>query len=279
MQYEFDLTQNYSYKSPLNYPGGKRKTWKYFKEVFPSNIEILVSPFCGGCGLELLCASNNIKVIASDFSEPLINFWQYYQKDSNALINRALKLFPLSYEETRSFYLNQLEHNCKSIEGNVLTDFERAVIYFLINKQSFRGIGLAQSPQKTNPQGVANKQLIESNKGWYNPNITFLHNDYKNILDQYNGNFMYFDPPYVGAEHFYGSNISGRNTFDHKEFRNKITSLNNQWILSYRKHDLIVDLYKDFRIVEYNFAHHYRGKGTKLSYGAKQVIELFIMNF
>ena len=279
MQHTFDLINNFSHETPLTYPGGKKKTWKHFKHILPNNVTTLVSPFCGGCAIELACASNGIKVVASDFSEPLINFWTHYQKDSKKLIDLATKLFPLSYEETRFFYLNQLQPDCQSVTGKQLTDFERAAVYFLINKQSFRGIGLAQSPQKATPEGAATKELVESYRDWYNPYIIFYCSDYKDILEQYEGNFMYFDPPYVGTEHFYGDNTSGKQTFDHKEFHQKISNLSNRWILSYKKHDLVMELYKDFNIVEYSFAHHYRSKETESTYGAKKVTELFIMNF
>ena len=262
-----------SHKSPLNYPGGKRRTWNHFKKVFPKDEKILVSPFAGGCGVELICAANGTKVIAADKYEVLINFWQQYQINSDQLIEAAIKLLPLSYEEKLVFYENQLVPQCKDLYGNILTNFDRAVYFFLINRQSFRGLSLMQKPMHVWNKRDANAALFKKFKGWYNPNITFIHNDYRNILDQYEGHLMYFDPPYIDTEYVYGTKDDKNIKFDHKEFRNRIVNLNNRWILSYRKHELVMDLYKDFNIYEYNFSHAHGSKG------AKDVTELFILNW
>ena len=263
-----------SNKSPLHYPGGKARAWNKFKEFLPSNVTILVSPFCGGCAIELNCAVNNIDVIASDRVEPLINFWQQYQKDSNALMDQVIEWFPLSYEEGLVFYENQLQSGCKNIKGDILSDLERAAVYLLLNRQTFRGNTLTQKSQKKLHRDL-NVDTFKKLKGlynWYNPNITFIHSDYKDTIEEYEGQFMYFDPPYVDYEHVYGTKDDKKNKFDHKGFHDRIAALNNQWILSYKKHDLIMELYKDFRIIEYNFSHTHGSKG------AKDVTELFILN-
>ena len=273
MQFEFELGQPLTYRTPLHYPGGKKKTWKHFKNVFPTNITTLVSPFCGGCAIELICASNGVKVIASDRVEPLINFWNQYQQQPDQIINQAIKWFPLPYDEAKVFFENELAPFCKDIEGKKLTNFERAAIYFLINRQNFRGLTLIQGPQRKIKHGDANVELFLKYKGFYNPNITFICSDYKDILNQYEGNFMYFDPPYIGTEYVYGTKSDKNLGFNHEELAEQVTTLNNRWIMSYRKHDLIMDLYKDYRIIEYNYNHSHG------SQGAKEVTELFILNW
>ena len=262
-----------SNKSPLHYPGGKARSWKHFKGLLPNNVGTLVSPFCGGCAIELNCTINNIKVIASDRVEPLINFWQQYQKDANLVIDQAIEWFPLSYEEGINFYENQLRPNCKNLAGKVLNDQERASIYLLANRQNFRGLTLVQTPQKKLHRTLSIETFKNLKCNWYNPNITFICSDYAAIIKQYEGQFMYFDPPYVNTEYVYGTKADKNTKFDHKKFADKISNLSNQWILSYRKDDLIMDLYKEFHIREYKFSHVHGAKG------AKDVTELFITNY
>ena len=264
-----------SANTPLMYPGAKSKLWQPFMKLLPfkrGSLKTIVSPFCGSAALEIRCAVNGIKVVAGDNCEPMINFWQYYQKDSNALVDQALEWFPLSYQEGVVFYYNELAPNCTHLDGHTLSDFERAATFLLINRQSFNGQTLIQSPLKGTPQGNMTVKRLEKLRDWYNPNLTFVHSDYTDLINHYEGQFMYFDPPYVGAEYIYGTKNMDK-SFNHKEFRNKIADLKNNWILSYRKHDLIMDLYQDFRIVQHNFLHH---QGLK---GKQSVVELFIMNY
>ena len=277
MQIEFDLAQNYSYKSPLMYPGGKSRVCKKIRSYIPTDLTTLVSPFMGGGSIELNCACNNIKVIASDNFEPLVNFWQYFISDANKVIDIVLKLFPLSYEETVYYYKNELKPNQKNFYGNIYSDLERAAIFLLMNKQSFRGLALSRTPQKKYLEASANIEMFEKLRTWYNPNINVHNNDYRTTLDQYNGHFMYFDPPYVEKEDYYGSK-SINNHFDHHEFKDRISCLDNRWVLSYLKHDLIIGLYQDFNIIEYQQPVT-MGKRIKDKEKARVNTELFIMNF
>lgn len=258
-----------SIRSPINYPGGKRRSWKLFKELLPSKVERIISPFCGGAALELRCASNGIPVLASDASEPLINFWKHYQKDSNELIDIVLDLFPLSWEETTNIYENQLKINYRNVDGKLISPMERAAYYLLMNRQSFKGLTLAAKPQFSYAECNANVPLFKKLRNWNNSNISFQHCDYKDALESaLPSDFVYLDPPYVGHENLYACE------FDHREFYEVVRKLDNQWILSYKEDPLIFDLYQDYRIVKYKLIHLIGPKS-----GAKIGQELFISNF
>ena len=264
-----------SSNTPLRYPGGKTKMWKRFAKLLSerfNNIDTLVSPFCGAASIEIKCAANNIKVIAGDNLEPLINFWHYYQKDSQALVDQALQWYPLSYEEGLTFFHNELKENCQNLHGNTLTNFDRAAIFFLINRQTFRAYTLNQGPQKRTPEGLTSSSQLQKFREWYNTNITFVYSDYRKLIDHYEGHCMFFDPPYVDREYIYGTKNMDK-SFDHKALRDKIVNLNNQWILCYVKHDLIMDLYQDFEIIEHEYTH------TLNRTGRTEVKELFIINY
>lgn len=265
---------NYSYKSPLRYPGGKTKAWKFFEQVLPKGISTLTSPFLGGGGIELCCSVNGIHVTASDNFEPLVNFWQELQIDSEALVNLALGIFPLSLEHRFHFYKNKLARNCVNPFGHKMTDFERAAIFLIMNRLSWSGQTLASTPFKIKEEMMEkHKNSIKRLSGWSNNNISISCCDYTETFSKVNENdFCYLDPPYVGTEGYYGSPFDN-NKFDHHKFYEEVKNLSCSWILSYKKHEFVTDLYKDYRIIEYG-----------LNYSMPQTItdkatELFIVNY
>lgn len=262
-----------SHKSPLIYPGGKSKAWKRLQQYIPNDIVTLVSPFIGGGTIELKCAALGAKVTASDNLEPLVNFWQYFIEDSNQVIDIVRNIIPLSYEERYHYYQTELKPDTKAFDGSILHNVNRAAIFFVLNRQNFRGWTLLAPPTKSCFMNNLTSSIVKSYENWYNPNIKVIHSDYKPVLqDVQKEDFIYADPPYIGKEHFYGTKDSKKD-FDHYEFKNLITSLSNQWIISYLKHDLIMDMYKDYRIIEYQH------RPTIVDNVRPPNTELFIMNF
>ena len=51
---QVDLFSLPDVKSPLGYPGGKRKLWPYLEGYLPSNLKQLVSPFMGRRGYRII---------------------------------------------------------------------------------------------------------------------------------------------------------------------------------------------------------------------------------
>ena len=271
-QLEFNIIKpQLSNRSPLMYPGGKSRSFKTFKHYLPTDVKEMVSPFIGGGGIELNCAARGIKVIGFDNLEPLVNFWRFFLMDPSALMDKVLELRPLTYEERHYYYTISLKAGENDFSGQPYSDFERAALFLLINRQSFRGWTLVAQPARKYDEPSIAVDLLRKFKDWHNPNISVAQSDYKATLDRFDGTFMYLDPPYVDKEHFYGSKQSN-NSFDHEEFAHRVTKLSNRWILSYIKHDLIMEMYKDYRIVEYNHR-------ASIGGSVKPNTELFIMNY
>ena len=262
-----------SHKSPLMYPGGKTKAWKRLQHYIPNNITTLVSPFMGGGAVELKCAALGAKVSASDILEPLVNFWQCFIEDSNQVMDIVNSKVPLSYEERYHYYETELKPDQKGFDGSFLDNVNRAAIFFILNRQNFRGWTLLAPPTKSYFLNNLTDSILKSYENWYNPNITVIHSDYRPVLELVKSDdFVYADPPYVGKEHFYGTKDSVKE-FDHLEFKERMISLPCKWIISYIKHDLIMDLYKDYQIIEYQH------KPTIVDVKSKANTELFIMNY
>ena len=241
-------------------------------DLLPDDVDVLVSPFLGGGAIELAVGKKkNVKVIASDSFEPLVNCWQQIQKDGIVFNDSALEVYPLSFEERKHYFLNKMVKSCQDMNGQTLSDFDRAVKYWLVNRMSFIGSGLTQSPQKNVPEHCCNEENLRKFRPWYNDFVTVSHADYRETIEEYDGHFMYLDPPYPDTKG-YGDRESCKLEFDHAELCERIGSLNNRWILSYNDHPLIRDLYDDFRIIEYN-------RPDLAGGNQKRVSELFITNF
>ena len=64
--------------SPLRYPGGKNKTYKYVKFLVETNsITTYIEPFCGGAAvaLKLLFNGNVNKIMINDFDRSIYAMW------------------------------------------------------------------------------------------------------------------------------------------------------------------------------------------------------------
>ena len=248
MQFELiDLPQLPNIKSPLGYPGGKKKLWTYIEPYLPDDLTHLVSPFIGGGAIELACTGKLIHVQASDNFEPLTNFWEFFIGNTVELINLFLNMYPLTFDERMHYHNTKLEKGSFDMNNNILSDIERAALYFCINKQSFRGWGLARPPspkEELRPVSTFEKWLT-----WQNKYLEVTCSDYVPAIENADGRFLYLDPPYVNKEYFYGA-YKDKSVFDHENLALLLHKTKSKWIMSYGNHPLIHELYKDYTILE-----------------------------
>lgn len=77
--------------SPLNYIGGKARILDQMLPLFPSDVDIFVDLFCGGCNVGMNYKSNY--TIYNDISKPLISLIQSLRDmDNETIINGINKL-------------------------------------------------------------------------------------------------------------------------------------------------------------------------------------------
>ena len=235
------------YRTPLSYPGGKKKLWPIFRSYLPTDVLQLVSPFVGGAAIELACAANGIKVKAFDNFEPLVNFWKQMQLDANVVVDQVRHYFPLDNDYFRYVFKSELIAGCADQDGSIFTDVERAALFFVINKMSFNGFSLARGYNNNNFKKVG---YFKRWRNWTNNNITFGHQDCFDTIQQYDGVFMYLDPPYIGNDHYYGANTNpNEQHFDHYKLCSILKQSSSKWILSYGDHTIIRELYCDYKMI------------------------------
>lgn len=231
-------------KSPLRYPGGKSRAVKeIYKYIEPLGIKTLCSPFFGGGSLEIFCAKKGIKVYGYDNFRPLVDFWNWLLKDPNKLANEVAKYRPLQPRE--KFYELQKKH-----VNNVLDNFQRAVIFYVLNRTSFSGStlsgGMASDDKDDNPRFT--ESSIQRLRDFKIDNITVKFMDFKKSIPKHPKDLLYLDPPYLIESKLYGHKGDLHKDFDHDSLA-KILKKRGKWILSYNNSDIIQDMYKEFHIM------------------------------
>ena len=230
--------------SPIRYPGGKRWLFKTLLPLISEGTKEMVSPFFGGGAVELNLALRGVKVYGYDVFEPLVNFWQHYLDNPEGLVNHAKSLMKGKDKE----YFRKIQRGGFS----ELTDnFDRACMYFLINRMSFNGSGLApKSGIKPNHTECLGKSILDAISRLSIPNLEVKLESVFDLLKTNKSVFTYLDPPYPTLDdRLYGNSRAYHEGFNHKRLFQILNSRDN-WILSYNDAPLIQSLYKDYEKIE-----------------------------
>lgn len=244
--------------SPLWYTGAKYYLYHTLMNRFisPDTKEIL-SPFMGGCSLELYLAASGIKVYAYDNFEPVVQFFQQFNADSAAVTKRVLEIFPIykGDDESRARYVHL-------IRGGGWHELEcpidKAAHMWAISRQSFMGRNFTSLPvephhatrydffRKRIQAGIMPKGYHNLWEEWHNPNIEFGLADFRDSLAKHPDMLAYLDPPYIQKNIFYGE--GKQDEFGHVELRDMLAE-RGRFILSYGNHEDVWTLYKGFTIL------------------------------
>lgn len=250
-------------KSPLRYPGGKSRAIKFLQDYIPKDFEEYREPFFGGGSVGLYLLQNmrhsaisplyrEAKFYANDINYDLYCFWQILKMDSRTLIQEIQKIKD-SFTNGRELYNLLLTRR----DGN-LSDFQRAVDFFVLNRISFSGtIDCGGYSQKAFESRFT-QSCIERLKDMGNviqKNIEFSAQDYE-ILIQKEGNnvFIFLDPPYYSTtkSKLYGKKGDLHTSFNHERLCEVLKSTKHRFLLTYDDSKFVRELYKDFYIKEWN---------------------------
>lgn len=257
-------------KSLLRYPGGKSKAVKKIVRYFPSDIKRLVSPFIGGASVELHMASKGVEVFGYDAFEPLVEFWQCAIEDPTRLAQEVRKLHPMSRDD---FYRLQREQTEPSEK------YERAAIYFALNRSSFSGSTLSGGMSPNHPR--FNENAIERVASFRSARFTVNHADFKDSLADAADDFLYVDPPYVVDKYarLYGHKGDHNRGFDHEGLAD-ILRERDGWVLSYNDCDEVRRLYGgfEFQTVVWPYGMNMSRKSNEVVILSRDVAELHKTN-
>lgn len=264
-------------KSPLRYPGGKSRAIKILMPFFPKDFDELAEPFFGGGSVGLYLAQNfGLKqIFANDLNTDLYCFWQTLKTQNKALIDEI--------KRTRQTHTNgrELYEKLLARRGENLSDFQRAVDFFVLNRITFSGVvdcgGYSQKAYESRftPSSIERLKNMDS----ILRNFTFSNQSYESLL-QNNGKrvFIFLDPPYFSASKskLYGKKGDLHANFNHERLCEHLKNTKHHFLLTYDDSEFIRELYKDFYKLKYTLQYGMNNfKQTKANKGQ----ELLISNY
>lgn len=243
--------------TPLRYPGGKTKLYKYMIEIFKSNNlfgSTYIEPFAGGSGLaiKLLFEDKVSDIVLSDLDPLIYSFWYSVLNYSYEMCHR-IENIPVTVDEWEkqkyitlnldkfsildigfaTFYLNRTNVS-GVITGGIIGGKEQRGNYKLD----------ARFNRKTSIQKIIDINMYRDRITIYNKDAKdFIINDIPNFSTD--STFINFDPPYVKK-----GSLLYRNSFtknDHIDLQNLICNCKAKWIVTYDKCAFIHNLYHEYK--------------------------------
>ena len=240
---------NYTSKGLYRYAGGKNKRKEelisLIREIKP-NITTMMSPFFGGGSVEIMMASQGVKVRAYDLYQPLADFWEIVTTEGGKRIADAVREhIPLKDREHYKSFLPLMDSDDK---------FTRAWSFYICIKGAFSGdIGHTSELSRQNLSPAGLQKLV----GFYNPNLTFTHGDCFEKIPEHRDDFLFLDPPYFATTGFYyGKDGSTHEGFDHQKLAELLREHRGGFVMTYDNSDYLKELYHDFtefRYMEFDY--------------------------
>jgi DNA adenine methylase len=225
-------------KSPLRYPGGKSRAIQRMKLLLPEEFDEYREPFVGGGSFFIYLKQKrpDLKIWINDLNDELYWFWIYAQKDSEELAREVSKI------RNRRKNGQNLFDDMANANVNNLTEFERAVRFFVLNRITFSGVveagGYSQEAFEKRFTRSSVDRLAQVGKVL--EKITITHEDYSELLkDESERIFTFLDPPYFTASKskLYGKNGTLHTGFDHDEFARQMKNCKQLWLITYDESD------------------------------------------
>lgn len=268
----------------VKWAGGKRQLAKTIKSLIPNDYNTYIEPLIGGGAIlfELLPK----KAIINDYNEELMNAYNVIKNYPNKLIT----LLQIHSYNNNEEYFYEIRSMDRSKDYDSLSSIQKAARFIYLNKTCYNGLfRVNKSNQFNAPYGryknpnIADSENIIRCSNYFNLNdINILNGDYRETIKlAEEGDFIYLDPPYFPiskTSSFTSYTDVDFNTNDQIELKNQcdlLTKNKVKFLLSNSHHDFILDLYKDYEIIEVNANRSINSKGSKRG----EVKEVLIRNY
>ena len=271
-----------SLKTPLRYPGGKSRACVKMDSYFPDlrNYDEFREPFLGGGSVAIHVTKKypNLNIWVNDLYEPLVNFWQQLQMFG---VDMKDKLVDLKSEYNTPDKARELFQKSKvCINEPILSNLDRAVSFYVVNKCSFSGLtessSFSEQASNNNFSMRGIEKLPEYSKVIEHWRITNYSYDY--LLDGDTTAFVYLDPPYDIKDNLYGNKGSMHKGFDHDKFASDCDSCSMDQLISYNSDQLVKDRFKDWNTGEFDLTYTMRSVGEYMR-EQKERKELLLFNY
>lgn len=271
-------------RPPLKWVGGKRQLIPEIEKHFPKKFTRYYEPFVGGGAI--LFHFQPKRAVINDYNAELINYYRVVKEDVEALITELSKDIYVNKEE--NFYaIRELD---RSVDFKNLSPVKRAARIQYLNKTCYNGLYRVNSSGQFNvPFGryknpdILSEDVLRSVSDYFNANdIKIMNGDFEESLKYIRSTaFVYFDPPYdpiSESANFTAYSSSGFDKNDQVRLKKVCDQLDKKgvkFLLSNSSSDFIMDLYKDYRIIEIPARRSINSKGDKRG----PVMEVLVKNY
>jgi DNA adenine methylase len=226
-------------KSPLNYLGGKSRLAERIVKLIPEDHLCYCEPFCGAAWVLFSKKESKVEVI-NDADGELVVFWRVVQNH----LDEFLRYYKWAVISRTIFTLEGRK------DPSTLTDIQRAVRYFYLQKLGFGGKTFKRtfgySATEPSHLGLATIQdrLLEVH--WRLEKVTIEHLDAVDCIQRYDRptTLFYVDPPYWSTA---GYAIKWGEA-DFIRLRKALDKVQGRFLLSLNDHPEVRKLFAGFRI-------------------------------
>ncbi|MBW4643714.1 MAG: DNA adenine methylase [Goleter apudmare HA4340-LM2] len=265
-------------KSPLRYPGGKSKAINQIAEYLPESFSEFREPFVGGGSVFIYLKQKfpHVKIWINDLNRELFLFWQYAQSHLPQLVEEIRRV--------KDKYTNGklLFAELTDLDTNSLSDFDRAVRFFVLNRITFSGTvesgGFSEQAfhKRFTHSSIERLEKLET---ILTTDVKITNLDYSKLLDV-DGNdvFIFLDPPYFIAKKskLYGKDGDLHTSFEDKRFAELVMECRHSWLITYDDSPEIRENFQAASMFEWELQYGMNNyKKTTASKGK----ELFITNY
>ena len=269
-------------KTPLRYPGGKSRAVPKLAKHMPdlSKFDIYREPFLGGGSVALHVTKTypKLKIWVNDLYEPLVNFWQQLQHEGNYLYTELTKA--KNFHPDPDSAKNLFTESKEKINDKSVSEKDRAVAFYIVNKCSFSGLTESSSFSKQASDSNFSFRGIERLPGYTELiehwQITNYH--FGALLDDNDKAFVYLDPPYEIGDALYGKKGTMHKYFDHDAFASSCDNYCCKQMISYNSSQCIKDRFKYWAAAEFNHTYTMRSVGDYMK-DQNDRKELVLMNY
>lgn len=249
--------------SPLRYPGGKTRIFKFVSNVLLENNLIGINyaePYAGGAGLalKLLISEYVENIYINDLDRSIYSFWISILERPTEFCD-WIESVKVNVENWQLF--RKIQDNTDNYD-----EFELAKSTFFLNRTNVSGVikggiigGLDQKGKYKIGARFNKKSLIKRIEkiSEFSNRIIVSRKDGINFIKKMdrmeNDVFVYLDPPYYEkASDLYMNYYSEK---DHKSLSKYVQRMQKRWLVSYDNHEFILNLYDENEKLTYKLSH------------------------
>ncbi|WP_202707726.1 DNA adenine methylase [Sporosalibacterium faouarense] len=250
-------------RSPLSWMGGKYRLRKDLIKLIPNNHTCYAEVF-GGASWVLFGKEKSAVEVYNDINRDLVNFFRILKYHPDELKNWIEK----------DVVSREIFNEYKDIPGKYLTDIQRAVRFYYLNKYSFASKGdcFGYGTSKRPHQGIFDTSLIDKVRdrlsNCYIENISF-----DILIDKYDNErtFFYCDPPYYETAQYKDKFYKE----DHLKLVSLLKNIKGQFMVTINDHPEVREWYKEFYIKEVDVGYSV----CRTKKGRRRFGELIITNY